>query len=100
MSLRAAMKTILTLSCDKSAILLSDTFDRPLTRVERIALRLHLFICRNCRRFRHQIAFIHTAVHRATGGQVMDESITRAATPDDELSPEARQRIADAMRPK
>ena len=52
------IKKILTLHCDESAELLSKQQDVPLSRVERTALRLHLFVCRACRRYNRQLQFI------------------------------------------
>ncbi len=49
------IKMVLTLSCDRASALLSKSQDTPLTRWERVALRLHLWICRFCRRYRHQL---------------------------------------------
>ena len=49
------IKMVLTLSCDRASVLLSKSQDTPLTRWERVALRLHLWICRFCRRYRRQL---------------------------------------------
>ena len=97
MSFLTATKMVLTLVCDESAHLLSDSLDRRLTRVERLALGLHLLICRNCRRFRRQIAFIREAFHYAARDATADESLTLAPSSSNSLSPEARRRIADAL---
>jgi hypothetical protein len=83
---------ILTLSCDESSHLLSDSSDRRLNRVERLALRLHLVTCRNCRRFRRQLQLFREAIDRLVDGTV-PESPAAAS-----LSPEARRRIEDALR--
>ena len=98
MSFFAATKMVLTLVCDESSQLMSDSLDRPLTWVERLALRLHLLICRNCRRFRRQVEFIHMAIHFVARRPAADEPLTLAPSSIDTLSPEARQRIADALR--
>ena len=98
MSFLTAAKMVLTLVCDDSAHLLSDSLDRPLTHVERLALRLHLLICCNCRRFRRQIDFIHAAMHYAAGGSAADKSPPQMASSIATLSAEARRRIADALR--
>ena len=99
MSFLNATKMVLTLVCDESSHLLSDSLDRPLTWVERLALRLHLLICRNCRRFRRQIDFIHAAMHYAAGGHA-DQSPPVPPSSIVSLSPEARRRIAGALREK
>lgn len=59
------IKMVLTLTCEKSSRLLSDDLERPLTTVERTALRLHLLLCRSCRRFRRNIRFLRDLMHHA-----------------------------------
>jgi hypothetical protein len=57
-----------------------------------LALRLHLLICRNCRRFRAQLRFLETALHRLRDGFTVSELLEGRA-----LSPQARQRIRQAL---
>jgi hypothetical protein len=52
MGIRCEVKMVLSLSCRDSARLLSEGFERPLSRTERAGLRIHLLLCRRCRRFR------------------------------------------------
>jgi len=68
--------------------------ERPLTRRERIGLRLHLLICRSCKAFHRQIRQLEALVHRRFG----EPDETPAGSPDDALSPEARERIATRLR--
>ena len=49
---------LFTLSCRLASQLLSKAQDTPLTRTERAALRLHLLICRSCRRFNRQLILL------------------------------------------
>jgi len=55
-----------SLTCRESARLLSDGLDRPLSRAERIALRLHLALCRRCRRFARNLAILRDVLSRMT----------------------------------
>jgi hypothetical protein len=82
---------ILTLRCEAASELSSRELDEPLARLDRTALWCHLLVCRSCRRFRGQLRLIREAVGRSR--QVLDE--TEA---DEGLSPEARDRIARAIR--
>jgi hypothetical protein len=50
------------LSCHDASRLLSDRLDRPLRTGERLALRLHLALCRGCSRTREQLRFMHKAM--------------------------------------
>jgi hypothetical protein len=52
------------LSCKEATQLLSQREDRKLTLAERVALRLHLVICRGCRAVSEQIPFLRRAVAR------------------------------------
>ena len=72
----------------------SDSLDRPLPLARRIGLRFHLLICTWCRRYLRQIAFLRQAV-RTRPDRLADESEGPTAAG---LSPDARERIARAMR--
>lgn len=49
------------LNCKENSELLSQALDRPVTLHERLATRLHLMMCRSCRNFEKQLAFIRKA---------------------------------------
>ena len=49
------------LSCKHATHLMSEALDRPLSRRERFALRVHLLFCRGCRAFRGQMDFLRKA---------------------------------------
>ncbi|MBI5891681.1 MAG: zf-HC2 domain-containing protein [Nitrosomonadales bacterium] len=46
------------LDCKHNAELLSQSYDRPITLRERMAMRMHLMMCKGCRNFEKQLAFI------------------------------------------
>ena len=50
------------LSCKETARMLSQEQDRPLAFGERVALRVHLAICKGCRNVGAQFAFLRQAV--------------------------------------
>ncbi len=79
-----AVKLVLTLNCAQSARLVSDGYDRKLSRSERIALRAHLLVCTACRKLRRQLELVHLAAQAdsAPGGR---------------LSPQQRARIAERI---
>lgn len=52
------------LSCKDATHLLSEAQDRPLTLVEKIQLEMHLVMCRGCRNFKGQMAFLRQACKR------------------------------------
>lgn len=49
------------LNCKHNTELLSQSQDRPITFREWMAMRLHLMMCRGCRNFEKQLAFIRKA---------------------------------------
>ena len=49
------------LNCKQNAELLSQSLDRPVTLREKVAMRMHLMMCRGCRNFEKQLTFIHKA---------------------------------------
>lgn len=52
----------MNLSCKQATQLLSQREERKLTLAERLALRLHLAICRGCRAVSEQIPFLRRAL--------------------------------------
>lgn len=52
------------LSCKEATQLLSDSLDRRLPLRQRIALRMHLLMCRVCPRIRRQMLFLREAASR------------------------------------
>jgi hypothetical protein len=50
------------LSCKQASQLISQSLDRSLTLRERIALKLHLIICKYCKRFSQQVQTLRNAM--------------------------------------
>ena len=63
------------LSCKETTRLLSQAADRELGFGERIALRVHLVICRGCRNVGAQLGFLRAAVRQLS----LDESDEKPA---------------------
>ncbi len=84
------IRQILTLRCEEADRLMSDSLDRRLTWVERVALKGHVACCRGCRRARQQLLILRRTIQ---------ESLEIASAAGDEvLSPEARNRISQALK--
>jgi predicted anti-sigma-YlaC factor YlaD len=49
------------LDCKHNTELLSQSHDRPITLREKMAMRMHLMMCKGCRNFERQLAFIRKA---------------------------------------
>lgn len=75
---------ILTLKCDESSKLLSSELDGDLALADRLALRGHLLACSSCRGFHKQMALL--------------KKLAAALRDQVRLSPEARERLKDAIR--
>jgi hypothetical protein len=79
----------LWLNCHDTARLQSEALDTKLSFSKRLGIRLHLLICKWCRRYGRQIRFLHEAA-----GEHPDR-LTEPAP--QQLSPEARERIKQRL---
>ena len=80
------------LSCKEVSRLVSESLDRELSWRQRLSLRMHLLMCSLCSRFRRQMLFLSDAAHAfAAAGEA------NALPAHIRLSPEARQRIKQAL---
>ncbi len=77
-------------SCKEAARLQSDALDRSLPFRQRFGLRVHLLLCKWCRRYGEQIAFLRTAVHTQAQGE--------ECLPSRALSSEAKERMKQRLR--
>jgi hypothetical protein len=75
-------------NCREALRLQSDALDRPLSRWQRVGLRFHLLLCKWCRRYGRQIAFLRTAAHGCED----------VHAPEQKLPLEARERIKQALK--
>lgn len=50
--------------CKHTSELLSQGQDRRLTLPEKLRMEMHLLICKRCRNFSQQLAFMRTALRR------------------------------------
>lgn len=64
------------LTCKQSSQLISQSLDKSLTWSERLNLKFHLFICKYCARFYHQLHTVKAAVDKLRNQVEQDESIT------------------------
>lgn len=79
------------MSCKDVSALVSASLDRRLSPVERLKVRLHLFICKGCTNFSKQMKILRTATqHLAEGGETAGLARVR-------LSKDARERIRQAL---
>ena len=83
----AAAKLVLTLKCEHSTHLVSNSLDRDLSLVERCAIRLHYIGCWSCRRFGKQMRQLRSAL----------KFHPEKTTEQEQLSTEALERIRSAI---
>src|SRR5437867_4237069 len=92
-SLASALKKglrVLMPTCREASRLQSDALDQALPLSKRFGLRMHLLVCKWCRRYGKQIRFLSQAVHEHP--KEMNEATPRT------LSPEARERLKRTLR--
>ena len=77
-------------NCKEASRLQSEALDRPLPLRRRVGLRIHLALCKWCRRYGRQIAFLRAAA-RGPGGDPAEPEPRK-------LTPEARERIRRSLR--
>lgn len=77
-------------SCREATRLQSEAMDRPLSLRKRIGLRIHLVLCRWCRRYGKQIGFLRSVAHQHEKHE--------AILPTQTLRPEAKQRIKERLK--
>jgi len=89
--LKELIRAIGTLSpnCREAVRLQSEAMDHSLTFTQRVGLRIHLLLCKWCRRYGNQIRFL-----RAASRQVPEKPSDPASAG---MSPEARDRIRQSL---
>ena len=87
------LRLVLTLNCEDASRLMSDSFDRRLSPVERAALRCHLILCWSCRHFRQHLKVLARAMQSLS--ETAPSSSTVSAM---EMSLEAKQRLKLAVK--
>jgi hypothetical protein len=90
------LKTIwrlLNLPCREMTHLASQSLDRDLDRLERLALRSHVLYCSGCRRFLVQVRLVRSAARGLVNRLESDLPV-----PGPDLPIEARDRIRRALK--
>ena len=77
-------------NCRAASRLQSEAFDHQLSLPQRLGLRFHLLLCKWCRRYGKQIAFVHDATHSRP------DELTKSVS--QQLSDESRERIRQKLR--
>ena len=78
------------LTCKHTSRLVSEGQERQLSLKERISLRLHVWMCSNCRRFEQQIVTMRKVMHR--------EWTQDTPPTNKQLPSEAQERIRQALK--
>jgi hypothetical protein len=85
----------LNLPCREYARLSSEALDRPLSRSERCALKIHLLTCLACRRYARQVRFVHDALR--TLSTRLEQVDAPFPLPGPDLPLDVRQRIKSLL---
>ena len=92
MSRVKAVWRLLNMPCDGVTRLASESLDRELCRLEKLALHSHLLGCAACRRYKKQVEFLRRAV-----GLLPRELENGETPPGLRLPEEARARMKRAL---
>jgi predicted anti-sigma-YlaC factor YlaD len=93
MSRSRSFWNLLNLPCEGIARLASESLDRDLDRLERVALRSHLVYCAACRRYSRQLKVVRAALRHLSAQLQTDDLLPGTGLPDD-----ARERIKRVLR--
>ena len=88
-ALKTGFRTLMP-TCRDASRLQSQALDQAVPMPKRLGLRLHLLVCKWCRRYGKQIRFLSQAVHEHP--DQVNEATPRT------LSPEARERLKQSLR--
>jgi Putative zinc-finger len=77
------------LNCKQTSQLISQSLDRSLTLRERLALKLHLFICNQCKQFSQHMQTLRVAIKTMLSSIESNNSI--------EMPSAAKKRITDLV---
>jgi hypothetical protein len=80
------------ITCQEAARLMSESLDQKLPLRQRMALRMHLLMCKLCPRFWCQLLFLRNAT-----GRFVKEPDRDVPFPSESLSMDARERIERAV---
>ena len=80
-----------TEDCKTVSPLFSDAYDRKLSLIERLRIRLHLYTCGACLNYVSNLKFMHEVFH-AQEEMCENEKIQAA------LSPESKERIKNTLK--
>ena len=81
---------LLSPTCKEASRLQSQALERKLSLMQRFGLRIHLLLCKWCRRYGKQIGFLHDAAREHPGQFSRPDAHT--------LSQDARERIKQRLR--
>jgi predicted anti-sigma-YlaC factor YlaD len=93
MSRRKSVWHLLNLPCEGVSRLASESLDRDLGRLERVALRSHLLYCSACRRYLRQLRLVRAALRGLVTRLETDQPLPGPGLPDD-----VRERIKRALK--
>ena len=70
----------LIINCKENSQLVTQSLDRPLSLKDRVAMRIHLFVCVNCARFVRQMNLIREWLHKEEAeGALSEQARSRIA---------------------
>ena len=80
------------LNCRDASRLTSEDLDHPLSWSKRLALKLHLSMCRYCKRYARQLSFLHQIID--LGGEELEDVPFESEV---HLCEDAKERIRQAL---
>ena len=86
------------LNCKLASQIISQSLDRPLTMRERLNLKLHLIICKYCKRFSQQLQTLRVALKTMVASIETNNSIEMPSAAKKRIAHYIEDQVADANR--
>lgn len=86
------------ISCKKATELLSKQMEEPLDQSEELSLKLHLFICECCVKFREQIRLISKALRKDEKNETAEDPLLDCKTSDCKGIQNAKERLKEKLK--
>lgn len=89
------LNLILTLDCEQSSRIISESLDRDLQFSERWAVRFHYLGCWSCRRFRRQIEILRHVVRQKDEADLVHAEVATTGGLSESAKQSIRAKISD-----
>ena len=88
------------ISCKHASKLISKAADEPLSRIEKLQLKLHLYVCEFCIQFQRNIQIVRDALRRLADDEADPKEIDEPSASVAEKSKPLKERLKKSVQDK